>query len=85
MKSRQYVILLTACVNPSGMAFTALTDSDERLRQYRDALDFYLHHSSLPVVFCENTCYDLSDHYRPYIEQGRLECLSFDGNRFDKT
>ena len=85
MKSRQYVILLTACVNPSGMAFTALTDSDERLRQYRDALDFYLHHSSLPVVFCENTGYDFSVHYRPYVEQGRLECLTFDGNRFDKT
>ena len=28
------VLLLTACVNPNGMAFTALQDGEERLIQY---------------------------------------------------
>ena len=61
---RRYVILLTACVHPGGMPFTVLTDSSERLRQYRAALDFYLRETSYPIVFCENTLCDFSDDYK---------------------
>ena len=84
MKPR-YVILLTACVNPGGMPFTVLTDTSERLRQYRDALNFYLRETTMPIVFCENTLCDISDDYKQYIETGRLEYITFDGNNFDKS
>lgn len=82
---RRYVILLTACVNPNGMPFTVLTDSSERLHQYRAALEFYLRETSYPIVFCENTLCDFSDEYKQYIETGRLEYITFDGNNFDKS
>ena len=82
---RRYVILLTACVNPGGMPFTVLNDTSERLRQYREALDFYLRKTTLPIVFCENTLCDFSEDYKEYIAAGRLEYISFDGNNFDKS
>lgn len=82
---RRYVILLTACINPGGMPFTVLTDTSERLRQYCAALDFYLRETTLPIVFCENTLYDFSEDYKQYIETGRLEYITFNGNNFDKS
>ena len=82
---RSYVILLTACVNPDGMPFTVLNDTSERLRQYREALDFYLNETTLPIVFCENTLCDFSEDYKEYIASGRLEYITFDGNNFDKS
>ena len=84
MKPR-YVILLTACVNPGGMPFTVLNDTSERLRQYREALDFYLRETTLPIVLCENTLCDFSEDYKEYIGAGRLEYITFDGNNFDKS
>ena len=82
---RSYVILLTACVNPGGMPFTVLNDTSERLRQYLEALDFYLNETTLPIVFCENTLCDFSEDYKEYIASGRLEYITFDGNNFDKS
>lgn len=82
---RRYVILLTACVNPGGMPFTVLNDTSERLRQYREALDFYLHETTLPIVFCENTLCDFSNDYKEHIASGRLEYITFDGNNFNKS
>lgn len=82
---RSYVILLTACVNPGCMPFTVLNDTSERLRQYREALDFYLNETTLPIVFCENTLCDFSEDYKEYIASGRLEYITFDGNNFDKS
>ena len=82
---RRYVILLTACVNPGGMPFTVLNDTSERLRQYREALDFYLRETAQPIVFCENTLCDFSEDYKEYIASGRLEYITFDGNNFDKS
>ena len=66
---RRYVILLTACVNPGGMPFTVLNDTSERLRQYREALDFYLRETTQPIVFCENTLCDFSEDYKEHISQ----------------
>lgn len=84
-RDKKYVILLTACVNPGGMPYTALTDTSERLRHYRDALDFYLLETTLPIVFCENTLCDFSTDYQSHINDGRLEYITFDGNSFDKS
>ena len=55
------------------------------MRQYREALDFYLNETTLPIVFCENTLCDFSEDYKEYIASGRLEYITFDGNNFDKS
>jgi hypothetical protein len=72
-------------VNPGGMAFTKLQDANDRLKQYKNALNWYLHNSNLPIVVVENTLTDFSDEYSLYIQSGRLEFLTFDGNRYDKS
>lgn len=77
-------ILLTACVSPGGMSDTLLQDPTIRSEQYKQALDFYLKETDLPIVFCENTMYDMSRDYKQYIDSGRLEYLTFDGNNYDK-
>lgn len=85
MKYRS-VILLTACVNPNGMANTVLQDASIRKSQYVDALNFYLTNTSLPIVFVENTNTDFSLDFHNWIETGRLEYITFEGNSgFDKT
>lgn len=83
--SKDVVLLLTACVNPRGMIYTALQDYSERKSQYMDALRFYLEKTDLPVVFVENTACDFSDSFMQYVEVGRLEYLCFDGNNYDKS
>lgn len=77
-------ILLTACVNPNGMSETVLQNSEERAEQYRHAIDFYIKETNLPIVFCENTMYDMKSDYEQHIISGRMEYLMFDGNNYDK-
>lgn len=79
------VILLTACINPDGMSMTALLDVSERKRQYIDALHYYLDSTSVPIVFAENSNTDVSGEFQKYIESGRLEYITFDGNGYDKS
>jgi len=79
------IILLTACVNPQGMTYTALQDKDERLRQYQHALQWYLDNTKSPILFVENTGYDITPMYADAIASGRLEVLTFQGNDFDKS
>lgn len=74
------VILLTACIHPNGMSFTQLTSSDERMKQYINALNFYIQNTSLPIVFVENTNTDISDKFKQEIQSDRLEVLTFSGN-----
>lgn len=79
------LLFLTACVHPKGMAQTALQDGDVRLRQYLDAIRFYLDEYSYKILVVENTEVDLSPYFQKEIEQGRLECMTFDGNSFDRS
>lgn len=76
---------MTACVNPQGMSYTYLQDKDIRKKQYIEAIEFYLNKTNLPIVFAENTNTDFSHLFRRYIDNGRLEYITFDGNSgFDK-
>lgn len=83
--TNELVLLLTACVNPKGMSYTVLNDVEKRRQQYRDAINFYLSTTTLPIVVVENTLDTLGDEYKEQISQGRLEYLTFDGNNFDKS
>ncbi len=78
------VILLTACVNPQGMAFTRLQDSNIRLNQYKAAINFYLNNTDKQIIVAENTGYDFTNDFKEYVENNRLECLTFDGNNYNK-
>lgn len=75
------IILLTGCINPEGMILTSLDDKGIREKQYVDAIKFYLKHTSYPIVFVENSGIDISNLFLSDIQKGRLEILSFYGNK----
>ena len=79
---KQTVILLTACISPGGMAFTALQDAGERERQYLDAINFYVNNTHYSVVFSNNSSEDNST--KITYPEGRVEFLSYYGNDYDK-
>jgi hypothetical protein len=84
MQPKNITLLLTACVNPEGMRFTALQDPQVRYKQYIDAVRFYLEKTSLKIVFIDNSGCDISFEFEEYIRKERLEVLYFNGNSFDK-
>lgn len=79
------ILFLTACVNPKGMAYTKLSNPEVRLRQYREALDWYLANTDMKILMVENSGYDFSDSYQGQIARGRLEFLVFDGNNYNRS
>lgn len=78
-------ILMTATVSPNGMGYTALQDPEERAAQYVEAIEFYLRETDLDIVFCENTGVNLFDRVCSPAKHGRLECLAFCGNDYDRS
>lgn len=85
MNIRNTIILLTACVNPNGMASTMLQEVKVRLEQYKKALHFYLLNTDYKILFVENTQTDFSQEFNEFINDGRLEYLTFQGNDYDKS
>lgn len=81
----ELVIFLTACVNPKGMKYTKLSNSQIRLQQYKDALDWYLANTSLKILLVENSNVDFSEDYKAQIQDGRLEFIVYDGNMYDRS
>lgn len=79
------ILFLTACVNPNGMAYTKLNNLEERLRQYKEALNWYLDHTDMRILLVENSGCDFSDCYQRQIDEGRLEFLCFEGNDYDRS
>lgn len=80
---KKTVILLTACISPNGMAFTALQDPKERERQYIDAVRFYADSTDYPIVFCNNSGENIAPNFLDL--KDRVEFLSFFGNDYDKN
>lgn len=77
----KHIILLTSCVNPNCMPFTALSDINVRKQQYLDALRFYVNNTPLPIVYVDNSNVDIKEYnVISNIVDDRLELLSFDGN-----
>ena len=75
------IILLTACINPGNTPFTFLNNQEERKMQYIKALKFYLSNSNFKIVFADNSNVDISSSFSQEIESGRLEYLTFQGNK----
>ena len=59
----EYILLLTACINPDGMPFTCLADVGVRKKQYIEALNFYLKNTTRKIVFVENSGTDISSSF----------------------
>jgi hypothetical protein len=85
LEKMNYLILLTACVNPEGMKYTKLQDSEQRKIQYIEALDWYIKNTKFNIIFAENSNCDFSFLYTKYIEENRLEYLTYNGNDYDKS
>jgi len=84
---RNVVVLLTACIDPGGVINTARSDPKVRLADYKQALaEWCLGSGSVPIVFCENSGYDLSELNEianKNAKQGKdVELLSFCGQDF---
>ncbi len=79
------ILLLTACINPNGMLYTAIQDTELRKKQYIESLTFYLTQTQYKIVFVENSNIDISHLYQKEISEGRLECITFNGNNFDRS
>lgn len=75
------ILLLTGCINPNGMAYTTLSDQEERKSQYVKAIRYYLSKTKYSIVFAENSGTDVSNLFRSEITSGRIECISFNGNQ----
>ena len=78
------LLFLTACVNPNGMVQTALQDSGMRLQQYLEAIRFYIDNFDFRLLVVENTGVDFSQYFLKEIQLGRLECLTFNGNNYNR-
>lgn len=76
------ILLLTACINPQDVPFTVLNNQEERRRQYIEALEYYLSNTNYKIVFAENSNTDISYAFSKEIEAGRLEYLTFKGNKY---
>lgn len=76
----EYILLLTGCINPNSMPFTALTDYSVRKEQYTKAINYYIHHTDFPIVFAENSNTDISNSFQQAISCNRIEFLTFYGN-----
>lgn len=74
------ILFLTACINPGKMPNTILTDKNERQFQYENALKWYLQNTLFRILFVENSGTDISDKFLSYINENRLEILTFNGN-----
>lgn len=79
--SNSAIILLTCCINPGEMVMTALTDVEERKNQYYESFDYYLRETDLNILIVENTNYTID---KKYLNNPRIEYLTFDGNNYDK-
>jgi hypothetical protein len=67
------------------MQQTVLQDAQARKDQYLDAIRFYLNKTKIPVLFVENSGNDISAFFREEISSGRLEVITFHGNKFDRS
>ena len=83
--ARDFVLLLTGTVDPNNMTFTKLLDKEIRRKQYVEAIQYWLGHVNFPIVFIENSGYDLSPGFQKEIAEGRIMMHTFDGNNYDRT
>ncbi|MEJ2883674.1 hypothetical protein [Pedobacter sp. GR22-6] len=67
------------------MSLTKLQDPSIRLTQYVEAIKFYLEHTTLKIVYIDNSGVDIEQEFEGSSCEGRLETLCFFGNDYDRN
>jgi hypothetical protein len=78
----KFCVLLTAVIDPAGMSYTRRTDPKTREADYIAVIEHVARHTSVGLVFYENSGYDLSL-IKKTLEScapGRYEAISGKGN-----
>jgi hypothetical protein len=80
------VLLLTGCIDPKGMRFTARNDPAVRRKDYMDALRSWVFKSDFKkIVLCENSGADLSDFQEMVKGSGKeVELISYVAPEFEE-
>jgi hypothetical protein len=81
----KFCVLLTASVDPNGCNFLKIMDPKIREQNYLDSLKLWLSKTNLPLVFCENSGYSLTN-IRKLCDRypGRVEIIQFEGNNYPR-
>ncbi|MBM3419345.1 MAG: hypothetical protein FJY17_10565 [Bacteroidetes bacterium] len=77
----QNLVFLTGCINPNGVYGTKIQNPTIRLHEYLVCIKFYLLNTKLRVLFVENSGIDISQYFDDDIKNGRLEVLTYQGNK----
>ena len=81
MGNNRIAILLTACVDPSKSVnrWLKISNKEERLGQYVDAIEYYCKNTDKPIVFVDNSGIDISccERIRNFAIIGRIEVLTY--------
>ena len=82
-----FPLVMTAAIDPKGMAGLSVNDVSERAGQYLGTLQFYLENSAVSkIVFVENSGYDLKEfrELAARYPQKNVEFLSCDLNDYPR-
>ena len=60
------VILMTGTIKPNSLATLAIKDPEIRMKQYIEAITFYLSYTDLNIVFTENSGVSLENEFSNY-------------------
>lgn len=82
----RFCLFLTASIDPKGCWYLKRSDPKVRERDYIDSLKKWLRKTDYPIVFCENSNYDLSKIIKItelFVKSGRkIEFIQFSGNDY---
>lgn len=81
--NRRATILLTGTINVGNISNTKHRDADIRKKEYIESINYYLSFTNYKILFVENSNVNISKYFVEFIELGRLEILSFNGNSFN--
>lgn len=85
LKQNNFCVLLTAAIDANGCVSTVRVNPQVREQDYIGSLKLWLSKTDLPIVFCENSGYNLKN-IRLLADEypGRVEIIQFDGNNFPR-
>lgn len=80
-----FVLVMSAAVNPNGMTGVSAASLTNREDQYIDTLKFYVAQKCIPkILFVDNSNWDLSRMKAAINNDPKVEWISFDGNSFPR-
>lgn len=81
-----FVLIITGCISPlHNQRYLVLKDEEERLKQYLECIDFYIHNTKIRnIIFCDNSNFNFNkvDNLLKFARAlgKRMEWLSFRGD-----